>query len=1388
MIGRMFSRYRVLETLGSGGMGVVYLAEDTVLHRKVALKLPHPSVSWSATDAERVLKEARAAAALDHPSICRVYETGEFEGDLFIAMEYVRGSTLADELARRALTTEECLLIARTVAQALEEAHDLGIIHRDLKPLNIMLTHKGQVKLMDFGLSRRLAVSASSDPDRTMSRSHSAGTIVGTPDYMAPEQARDRPLDRRADIFSFGIVLYEMFAGVNPFRGESQVDTLAAIMTADPGPASARRPGIPSAIDELLARMLEKDPDRRIGSMGEVHVSLARLSAALRLPAEDAVAMSMTCPRCGARNPQHQTFCGACGAAMAGTAPPVDSRVKTSSGRPISGVPAAARSRPSTRGERRQLTVVSCGLADFSSLSERLDPELLHEIVLSFRQTCAAAAEEFGGSSARPSHRSVQLYFGYPVAFEDNAVRAVGAARAIADRIVASNQSLTLPDGLTLAAQVGIHTGIVIVGAASDDARSELTGETPDVAVRLQESAPAGAIVVSALTRRLAGSGVHFRSVESQRQHGAAESGAFEVKPSALDVDEAEARPTQTPLAGREREMALLLDCWTRVSDGMGQAVLVTGEPGIGKSRLLDTLKGAIAERQHVSFECRCSPLHANTALYPFIDLAERSGNFATDDSPEERLAKLEAMLRGMGLLEEEAVLTLAELLAIPIPHGNQRHRLTPEERKQAALRLLLRVVLEPSTEQPVVLIVEDLHWADPTTIELLNAIIETTSDAHVFTLLTFRPEFQPAFAALSHLSRVTMGRLTSAETRAMVEAIAPGGALPAAVVDQICAKTDGVPLFAEEVTRMVLDSGLSPEVLEIPATLRDSLMARLDRMADAREVAQVGAVLGREFAPDLLAAVWPSRPETLKEGLTKLVRAELLFRRGVGPLEKYVFKHALIQDIAYESLLKTTRQQYHRQIAEAILKGFPRIAETQPEMLARHYIAAAMIERATPWLQRAAQLAMERSAYREAINYLNQGLALVATLPKTERRDKLELSLQIAIGAPLIAAKGFATPDVERAFLSARELSGRVGGAGTRFRAEWGLGAFSLVRARLATARELTEKCLQLARAEGDPGLLLEAESWLGTVLFYLNELSTARSHLERALSLYAPAHHRNHAFLYGLDPAVLASAHLTWLYWLVGAPKDAAEMGRRSLTIAEQSGHTLSLAHALNFNMVLHCFLGEAEATTGVADAEIALSVKHGFPHYLAYAQILKGWGMTRQGEVSGGIELMRAGLDARRESTGAELARPFFLTLLAEAHGKKGAAREGLDVLREAGEVVERTGDRWWAPEIRRVEGELRLMATPDDADEACARFEEARELSRHSGSRSLELRAATSELHARLRGSPSLAEPARKRLRQIVEGFSPDVDTADLERARTLLQITSLNDSALGEPGM
>ncbi|MBL8295053.1 MAG: AAA family ATPase, partial [Bryobacterales bacterium] len=1183
-------------------------------------------------------------------------------------------------------------------------------------------------------------------------------------DHMAPEQARGAPVDRRADIFAFGIVLYEMLSGVNPFRGPSYVDTISAILRADPGPISARNPELSAEFDELTARMLAKEPDQRIGSMGDVREMLARLAGTPEA-ASAARESVLRCRVCDAPNPKTQKFCGACGATLRDTS--VMASTSQTLSAPGLSVSIADRS-------RRQLTVLCCGLADFGSLSERLDPEELHEIVVAFRQICTTAAQEFGGRAARPSHRTLQLYFGHPVAFEDNAARSIKAALAITNRVRERNESQPLPGGLQLVSQIGIHTGVVIVQETGT--ALEFTGETPDIAARLQESVHPGGIAVSALTRQLAKSAFQFQPGSAGHIGELAKNAWFKVLPPPPEAGEPDAVSglRKTPLSGREREMGVALASWASTAEGLGQVLLISGEPGIGKSRLVDTLKDEIEKGPHLLFECRCSPYHTNTLLRPFLDFLERSCKFDPRDSSVARFGKLKAMLENTGIADDAAAPALAELLVLRVPEVQQQARLTPEEKKQSALNLLLRVVLEPAKLQPVVLIVEDLHWADPTTIELLHLIIERTSEAPVLTVLTFRPEFRHPFSALSHLLHLTVTRLTGAQTRRMVEAIAGDGTLPDAVIDQICAKTDGVPLFVEEVTRMVLESENAGEQLEIPVTLRDSLMARLDRMADAKTVAQVGAVLGREFTPDLLAAIWPHGTETLQAGLKKLAQAELLFRRGVGAQEKYVFKHALIHDIAYESLLKSTRQQYHRTTAETMERDFPRIVESQPELLAQHYTAAGMVDRASRWLERAAQQAIEHSAYRESINYLNQALTLVKALPATEGRDKLELSLQIALGAPLIAARGYAAAEVENAFLRARELSGATGRPRMRFRVQWGLGAVSLVRARLAAARELVLECLHLAEEEEDPGLLLEAESWLGTILFYLNDLPGARSHLERALELYAPAHHHTHAFLYGLDPGVLAAVHLSWLHWLMGALDEAAAMNRRSLEMAEQVGHSLSFAHALNFNVVYHCFRGDAESAAREAETEIALSNKHGFPHYLAYAQILHGWSLARQGKHAKGIEQMRLGLDSRRKSTGAELARPFFLTLLAEALGAAGSPEDGLEALREAKQVVSRTGEQWWAPEIRRLEGELLLLTGFASVEDVLTSVQEALQSASQSGSRSLELRAAISQFRICSVKAPAQLDDARKILRRVLAHFSRSAGTSSVNEATQLLQ--------------
>jgi predicted ATPase len=649
--------------------------------------------------------------------------------------------------------------------------------------------------------------------------------------------------------------------------------------------------------------------------------------------------------------------------------------------------------------------------------------------------------------------------------------------------------------------------------------------------------------------------------------------------------------------------------------------------------------------------------------------------------------------------------------------------------------------------------------------------------------VLIYRPQFIPPWPNRSHMTPITLNRLERPQVEAMITQLGGGKGLPAEVVQHIVARTDGVPLYVEELTKMLLESDLLREEADhyalsgelsgvaIPATLQDSLMARLDRLPMVREVAQLGAVLGREFAYEMLQALAAVEESTLQDRLGQLVGAELLYQRGRPPRAKYMFKHALIQDAAYASLLKRTRQQYHQQIAQMLEAEFPETVEAEPELVAHHYTEAGLNEQAVGYWLQAGKRAAQRSAHAEAINHLNRGIEVLMTLPDTVERARQELDLQITLGPVLMGVKGQSSPDTERAYARARELCQQVGETPQLFPALYGLFRFHMVRAELQTTRELAEQLFGMARRAEDPALLMEAHRVMGQTMYWLGESAQSRAHFEQGMVLYDPVKHRAHAFVYGQDPGITCRSFAAWPTWVLGYPDQALQRSEEALKLAQEVAHPFTLALALVQATLLHQYRREAEKAQESAEALIALSTEQGFPQWLAFGTILRGWALSAQGDAAEGIDQMRQGLVARR-ATRSRLHEPCFLSLLAEAYGKVGHPEEGLTILGEALETVDNTGERYWEAELHRRKGELLLMQEGHKVEEAEECFQKALDIARRQQAKSLELRAAMSL--SRLWQQQGKQEEARQMLADVYGWFTEGFDTADLQEAKALLE--------------
>ena len=1067
-------------------------------------------------------------------------------------------------------------------------------------------------------------------------------------------------------------------------------------------------------------------------------------------------------------------------------APPEDSPT------PMPPVPAEPHS---LDAERRQLTVMFCDLMDSTALATQLDPEELREVVRAYQEACAKVIALYEGHIAQYLGDGLLVYFGYPLAHEDDAQRAVRAGLGMVEALGQLNTRLGTERGVHLTVRLGIHTGLVVVGDMGGGARQEqlALGETPNLAARLQGIAAPNTLVISAATLQLLGGFFACQSLGTPFLRGFTQPlEVYQVLYEQMARSRLEAAGSTglTPLVGREQEAGLLRERWAQVKDGLGQVVLLSGEAGIGKSRLVQVLKEQVAsEPQAWLTPCQCSPYHQNTALYPWIELLERVVlRFDREESPQQKVGKLEGLLVQYGLPLAEAVPLLAALLSLPPPADYAPLTLSPEQQKQQTLHTLLTMMLHVVTpQQPVLFVMEDLHWVDPSTLELLSLLVDQAPTARILVLLTFRPDFSPPWTGRSHLTQVTLHRLARQQVAEMISQITHGKVLPAEVVEQIVAKTDGVPLFVEELTKMVLESGLLQEreeryallgplpPLAIPATLHDSLMARLDRLATVKGLAQLGATLGREFSYELLHAVSPWDEGTLQRGLHQLVEAEFLYQRGLLPQATYLFKHALIQEAAYQSLLHSTRQQHHQHIAQVLEARFADLCATQPELLAHHYTEAGLIAQATPYWQQAGTQAIQRSANVEAIAHVQRGLELLTALPDTPQRNQHELDFLTTLGPALMATKGYAAPEVVHAYTRARALCQQVGEMPEHVPVLWNLWFFYMARAEHQTAMELGEQCLQIAHRVQDEALLLEAHYALGCSWFLLGNLALAGTHMEQIIALYDAAQHRGLAYHYGgIDPGVGGFGVYAWALWLRGYPAQARTHSDRALSLARQLGHPFSLARTLHYDTLVCQLRRDTLAARDQADAEITVATAQSFALARASGLIMRGWAIAVQDRSPEGLAQIRQGLDMYR-STGAEYQRPHYLTLLAEASGLLGQPEGGLAALEEALTLVEKTGERYYEAELHRQRGELLLLHAEGGGQNAeltaKESFQQALDVSRQQQARSFELRAAMSL--ARLWQRQGKRQEAYNLLAPIYGWFTEGFDTMDLQEAGALL---------------
>lgn len=1278
MIGSTISHYDVVEEIGRGGMGVVYRATDNRLGRTVALKFlaDHLLVNDNARD--RFMQEARSAASLSHPNIATLHDIGDVDDRLFLVMEFVDGVGLDDLLADGPIEPDLAISIITQIANGLTHAHGNGIIHRDVKPANIKLTPEGVANILDFGLAKISESLFESNP----------GSIAGTAAYMSPEQIRGEQLGHATDLWSLGVVFYELLTGQRPFIGDYDHALYYSILNVDPLPVTDLQPGLPKALDRVVATLLAKEASDRYTSGRELCDALREPGAEPHRPAVPPTAVK-----------------------------PRSSKEKHHS--PVS-----------STEERRQLTVVYCELEAFGDLADATDPEDLLEISESLRETWTSIIEQSGGYPGQYVGGTLYGYFGYPAAHEHDARRALSCGVQIVEGHgdIRTGQGVVMPP-----VRVGIHTGIAIVG--EDNGQLAVHGTLKNTASLIAEHARSNSVVATHATHQLVGGYFDYADLGEHPVKGfsrpmkivevTGESGAH----TRLDfIDDADL----SPFVGRDVEVALLKKRWTQAGRGEGSSVVVSGEAGIGKSRLVDTFTRDVLRKDNTYYiGLYCSAFRQGSALHPFIEYLshavwpriDEAGNF--DD--------VKAFLADRDLATDKNLFLIANLLDVTTPDSLPVPNIAPAAQKQSTFELLLQIIAFQAAEKTGLIVIEDLHWADPSTRSWIEVLVSQVPAMPLLVLFTTRPSFHPDWTGKPRTSEVNLERLED-EDLVTISEHRSGKKLPAEILQKVVEKTDGVPLFVEELTKMILESGILVEeddhyVLTgplpdhaIPDTLQASLIARLDRLENERYLAEVGAVIGRQFSYDLVKAVCGVDDAILEQHLSNLVDAEIIFQRGFFPKASFIFKHSLIQDAAYNSILKKRRALLHASVAEALQES----GSSKPELIAYHLKNAGRPAEAISSYLAAGHQALTRYENSEAVEHLSEAKSLISLLPESEDRAILELNILVPLGHALNMSRGHWGPEGEQALSRASELSRKIDAFEPLVFALIGLGSTYLVRGEYSKAHGIAMQAREAVERSGKPENMLISDVTVSAYHLFRGEYAQAQQHAEAVMSTYIPELH---------DPLrQLGTGTLSYtarLYRLVslqmlGESESIQSEFEAMILEAENSNYHFDLYMGSLFYGLMLLARRDLSSCRKQMDKYLVAGREYGDPFPVMITTIVRNLTL-RSPEEKEEFKSAKYMLDLL---TGGGYGLGLSLLLGEYAAGliDYGEYDEADAVLQEAVNHIKKVESELWEPEVYRLMGDVRrLQGSHAEAEEY---YRIALDTARRQDAKLFELRSASS----------------------------------------------------------
>lgn len=1347
--------YEIEGLLGRGGFGVVYKAKQRTTGQLVAIKtlLPQATSRRHEQLIGRFMRETRLCAQLYHPNIVQLIDAGKTaEGQLYTVFAYVPGKSLSQILADEgALDPEEARHLMLQVLDALACAHACGIVHRDLKPGNIMVIATGARRnalVLDFGIGTIVTGMSATEHERLTGTSD----VIGTPGYAAPEQLNRLESSAATDLFAWGLVFIECLTGRPVYSGFTLQQILFKQLGAEPV-------SIPVALQHhplgrLLEEVTRKDPAAR---------------------PQDTAALLKRLEACSLR--------GVPRAVIAGDVPVPFLPSSVSTMTMMGKMPGGAGERIAT-SERRQVTALCCSLklrpareapSPPEESARALDVEEQNRSLLELFDACARVVQEHRGLLAATFGEQALVFFGYPQADEQDGKRAARAALALRSAMATEHERLR-QGGLELAARIGLHSGLVVTRSSPDVLDASLTiGLTPAIAARIAERSPPGGIVASGAVQRILRSAFDFEAegvlgdtpeplklFRLQGEH----TGGVGAAPSAAPA----------PLVGREPELKLLAQRWEQARQGTGQCGLISGEPGIGKSRLALALHERIGADPHLFLSLRASPDAQDSPLFPVLGVIERLLDREGDDASAGKLARLESLLSRHGLDPSTNVPLLAALLSIPLGDRYQAPNLPPEVQKRRALEAIRLLLFAMAEARPLFMLVEDLHWADPTTLDLVRQMIERAPSAPVYIVLTARPELAQASLPAAGVLQISLSRLGSDEVEALVAELLEGRDLPAEVLDQIIKRADGVPLFIEELAQMLVESGVlvlrgdSYELArrlrdsDIPSSLRDLLTSRLDRLGEAKETAQLAATLGREFGLALLSATSERGPEDLQADLERLLAAGLIQSKRKRDDKGYVFKHSLIRDAAYESISLAGRREVHARVAKALEERFASIVEARPDLLAHHHAAAEQKREAIRYAQSAGRMHLRRAAYAEARRQVEQALPWVRGLDRADEKTIAELGLNSILMPAMMASFGYADPRLEPLAARTLALCEALGDQASVFPTLYGLAIYHHMQANRAQALALSERMVTLAEASSDVTSRVVAHDILSTCYSMAGRFSDAEAAAGRALAHYDPVKHRQLIATYGMDPRVHAHIWLSTAQFMAGHFDRALTSLGEAAAWARELNRPDMIAHSLFFLAGALYRLDDFKRVLEMADEGMKLAERYDLP-------FARAWNALVVAATSRDVATLKAIIAAQRargELGGIE----WVISLLAEAEAAHGRYDAALGHLDDALRICVERDSRVEESSIHRLQGEVRLARDPGDVARAEACFLSALEVARAQGARYHELRATTA--FARLRRAQGRVGEARDMLSRVYEGFTEGLRMPLLEGARALLE--------------